>query len=219
LSKVRRPLEPWHPGHTDPARLALVPPDAREADVVYERVAPTVHRIVWLYLATDPERDDVAQDIFVSIIRRAGSIRDPARLEAWAARVAFNAIFNLFRRRKFRRWLSLDLLAEHEHPARRTDFEGRELAARAQQILESLPVLERMAFTLELFGNASQEEMARLCDCSKRTLRRRLKSARERFLDLARHDAVLSNRLTEIGGSRVEPAPAGGSSRKEGRDA
>jgi len=181
--------------HGDSARLVLVPREASEADLLYERVAPVVNRMVWLYLATDPDRDDIAQDIFVSIMRRASSVRDPAHLEAWAARVAFNAVCNLFRRRKLRRWMSLDLLQEDEQPDGHTDFEGRELVARAQRILESLPMTERMPFTLELFGNASQHEIAKLCGCSERTLRRRLKAARERFLFLARRDPALSSRL------------------------
>jgi RNA polymerase sigma-70 factor (ECF subfamily) len=172
----------------------LVPREPSDTERVYERVAPVVNRLVWFYLATDPERDDVAQDIFVSIVRRGSSVKDPARLEAWAARVAFNAICNFFRRRKLRRWLSLDT-QEHESPALQTDYEGRELVARAQRILESLPVTQRMAFTLELFGNVNQTEIARLCGCSERTARRRLKAARERFVSLARRDSALASRL------------------------
>jgi RNA polymerase sigma factor (sigma-70 family) len=199
LARVRPHLEASVSPRGDATRLVLVPPDANEAELVYERVAPVVNRMVWLYLATDPDRDDIAQDIFVAIVRRAGSVRDPALLEAWAARVSFNAICNLFRRRKLRRWLSLDSLEDREHPARRTDFEGRELVLRAQRLLEELPVTERMPFTLELFGNESQPAIARLCGCSERTVRRRLKSARAHFLALARRDPALSTRLGELG--------------------
>jgi RNA polymerase sigma factor (sigma-70 family) len=177
----------------------LVPPDASEAELVYERVAPVVNRMVWLYLATDPDRDDIAQDIFISIVRRASSVREPAHLEAWAARVSFNAICNLFRRRKLRRWLPFDSLEEREHPSRQTDFEGRELLRRAQRVLEDLPVAERMPLTLELFGNEDQAAIARLCGCSERTVRRRLRSARARFLGLAERDPALSSRLGKLG--------------------
>ena len=198
LARVRFHREASVTRRGDATRLVLVPPDASEAELLYERVAPVVNRMVWLYLATDPDRDDVAQDIFVAIVRRAASVRDPAQLEAWAARVSFNAICNLFRRRKLRRWLSLDSLEDREHPSRRVDFEGRELVQRAQRLLEELPVAERMPFTLELFGNEDQPAIARLCGCSERTVRRRLKSARARFLELARRDPALSARL-EVG--------------------
>ena len=195
VQRMRFSLERVRAHRTDAARLVLVPREASEADLVYERVAPTVNRLVWIYLATDPERDDIAQDIVESILRRRNSVRDPERLEAWAGRVAFNAICNAFRRRRLRRWLSLDLLPEGEQPEYQTDHEGRQLVARAQRVLESLPPAERMPLTLELFTNASQAEIARLCGCSERTVRRRLAVAREHFSSLARRDPALASKI------------------------
>lgn len=175
----------------------LVPSDATAGELLYERVAPVVNRMVWLYLATDPERDDIAQDIFVSIVRAADTVRDARQLESWAARVAFNTICNVFRRRKILRWLSLEALKGYDPPTHPIDFEGRELVARTQRVLECLPVTERMPFTLQLLGNASLEEIARICGCSERTARRRLRAARERFVRLARRDPALAARLAD----------------------
>jgi RNA polymerase sigma-70 factor (ECF subfamily) len=197
VPRMRRFIEPQPEQRSDAARLLLVPREGSEAELVYERVAPVVNRVVWAYLATDAERDDIAQDIFVSIVRRRGSVRDLARLEAWAARVAFNTICKAFRRRKFRRWLSLEPLPENEQPEYHADLEGRELVVRAQRVLERLPLSQRMPLTLELFTNASQPEIAALCGCSERTLRRRLQAARERFTVLARRDPGLAARLTD----------------------
>jgi RNA polymerase sigma factor (sigma-70 family) len=132
-------------------------------------------------------------------VRNARSVKELTSLEAWAARVAFNTICNLFRRRRLRRFLSLDALGGYEPPARHADFEGRELVARVQGLLEQLPVAERMPFTLELLGNASQEEIARVCACSERTVRRRLKAARERFVRLAQSEPALAHWLDERG--------------------
>jgi RNA polymerase sigma-70 factor (ECF subfamily) len=164
---------------------------------MYERVAPVVHKMVWLYLATDPERDDIAQDILVAVVRGASSVRDPALLESWVGRVAYNTICNVFRRRKLVSWLSLEALAGYEPPQPGVDFEGRELVARTQRILERLPVPERMAFTLQLLGNVGLDEIARHCGCSERTARRRVKAARSRFQRLVQQDPVLSARLRE----------------------
>ena len=209
LSRVRPSSESPRAPHADSARLVLVPSEGTRTELLYERLAPVVNRMVWLYLATDSERDDIAQDIFISIIKSAHSVRDPALLEAWAARVAFNTICNLFRRRKLRRWLSLEALESYEPPGDHADFEGRELVTRAQRVLEQLPVAERMPFTLELFGNASHNEIARVCACSARTLRRRLKAARERFLSLARRDPALASWLTGRAVREEEGPPDG----------
>ncbi len=201
VARARQPAGPAPtPVEADGARLVLIPTSAARGDELYERVAPVVSKMVWLYLATDPERDDIIQDILISVLRHADSVRDPENLEAWVSRVAFNKICSLFRARKLRRWLSLEVLSGYEPPEPHADFEGRELVARAQRILEHLPVAERMPFTLQLFGNAGLREIAAQCGWSERTTRRRLKAARVRFMRLVERDPVLSARLGKRAG-------------------
>lgn len=198
LARARQPFQPVRSlPQNDATRLMLVPSEATGGEVMYERVAPVVYKMVWLYLATDPERDDIAQDILVAVVRGASSVRDPALLEPWVSRVAYNTICNVFRRRKLVRWLSLDALAGREPRQQSADFEGRELLARTQSILERLPVAERMAFTLQLLGDLELGEIARRCGCSERTARRRVKAARARFTRLVQHDPLLSARLAD----------------------
>jgi RNA polymerase sigma-70 factor (ECF subfamily) len=163
-------------------------------DAVYERVAAVVERTVWFHAGSDPERDDIAQDALLTILRNRGSVAAPEQLEAWAARVTFNTICNAFRRRKLRRWLPLEALQGTDPAARESDFEAREVLIRVHRLLERLPAAERIPLTLDLLENASRGEIARRCGCSKRTVRRRLKSAHERFLVLARADPGLRSR-------------------------
>jgi RNA polymerase sigma-70 factor (ECF subfamily) len=196
VARAPSPLEPLPDRRgEESARLVVVEKDATPDEILYARVAPVVNRVVWTYLAADPERDDIAQEIFLAILRGAPTLKDPARQEAWAARVAVNAIWNVFRRRKFRRWLSLESVGEAEPLIHHADFEGRELVIRTRRILELLPLKQRMPFTLKLLGNASVEEIAELCDCSPRTVKRRLTDARARFIRLARRDPALASRL------------------------
>lgn len=195
LSHARRSIGPSRkPGA---AKLVLVNEGSSSSEGLYECVAPVVNRVVWMYLSRDPERDDIAQDILVAILRGAGDVDDPRKLEGWAARVAHNRIFSVFRRRKILRFFSLDAVREREPEVRHADFEGRELLARAQAILERMPLAERMPFTLQLLGDASLAEVAATCGCSERTARRRLKDARERFVRLASRDPLLAARLSE----------------------
>jgi RNA polymerase sigma-70 factor (ECF subfamily) len=165
--------------------------------VLHARVAPVVGRLVWSFLGVDPDRDDLVHDIFVRILRSAHTVQDQSKLDGWAARVTVNAIKNEFRRRKLRRFLSLDTreseLAGSVHP----DFEGRELLRRTTRILEAMPVNERIPFTLQLLDNRPVEEIAQLCDASERTIKRRLRAAKERFSRLAQNDPLLRSRIAE----------------------
>lgn len=171
--------------------------DASQTELVHARLAPLVNRLVWTFLGCDAERDDVAHDIFIKILRGVQRVHDPARLEAWAMRVAMNTIKNEFRRRRLRRFFALDVVSEAEHPHFHPDFEGRELLRRTHAVLEALPVGERLAVTLRLIDQASAERIAEVCGFSERTAKRRIASGSERFLRLARRDPLLMARMPQ----------------------
>jgi len=182
----------------DPVRvLSIVSSEETQAERLHARLAPVVNRLVWSFLGVDADRDDLVHDIFVRILRRAHTVRDPAKLEDWAVRVTINAVKSEFRRRKLRRFFSLEAAERSPVTAYHPDFDGRELLLRTTRLLEALPVAERIPFTLQLLEARSVEDIAKLCGCSERTAKRRLKLARERFTRLAECDPLLRSRLTQ----------------------
>lgn len=180
------------------APVVMAADDATQAELLHARLSPLVNRLLWSFLGSDPDRDDIAHDIFIKILRDVHGVRDSSRLEAWAMRVTMNCLKNEFRRRKLRRFLSVELLSDADHPRVHPDFEGRKLLARTQRVLEALPVEERMAVTLRLFEEASAERIAEVCGFSVRTAKRRLSSGRERFLRYAERDPMLAQRLSNL---------------------
>lgn len=194
--KRQHQMEPSERKETAPV-LALVGDQRSRAELLHARLAPVVNRLVWSFLGVDADRDDLVHDIFVRILRAAHTVRDPAKLEDWAARVTVNCIKNEFRRRKLRRIFSLE--AHEEAPSMRyhPDFEGRELLLRTTRILETLPIDERIPLTLHLLQQSTMEQIAEVSGTSQRTARRRLKAARERFERLARRDPLLCARLSD----------------------
>lgn len=199
MSRGKEPLENESPGAqaTKPL-LSLVKGNRTRAEVLHARLSPVVNRLAWSFLGADPDRDDIVHDIFIKILRGAHTVRDPERLDGWAARVTVNSIKNEFRRRKLRRVLSLDADDKLPSSVFHPDFEGRELLKRTMCILEKMPVVERIPFTLQLLDQKSVEEIAELCDSSERTIKRRLKSARERFTRLAESDPLLRSRISPM---------------------
>lgn len=165
---------------------------------LYAAVAPVINRLLWTLLGPDPERDDLAHEIFLRILQNAHQLRDRSRLEAWAARLTVNAVKNEFRRRKLRRWFSLDA-DDARSPSYHPDFEGREVLLRTYEVLAKLPARERVPLTLHLVGQQPIEEIAIAENCSARTVKRRLQAARRRFLRLASADPLLAERLDQFG--------------------
>ncbi|MGC4087678.1 MAG: sigma-70 family RNA polymerase sigma factor [Polyangiaceae bacterium] len=194
-------------GEENPASVKPSPPaepalrlvragDTTFPEQLYARLAPVVNKLLWTLLGPDLERDDLAHEIFLRILRNAHKLRDPSRLEAWAARVTVNAVKNEFRSRKLRRFFLLGLDdSELDAPSCHPDFEGRELLLRTYRLLTSLPARERVPLTLRLVGQQSTEQIAAACGYSTRTAKRRLKLAQARFLRLASADPLLAERL------------------------
>jgi RNA polymerase sigma factor (sigma-70 family) len=190
------PKAPRAPQTEDVRRLILLDRNATSGDGLYLRLSPLINRLLWSLLGADAERDDIAHEVFIRILRGAARLRDPERLEAWAARITVNTVKNEFRRRSFRRFFSWDAFGEERQLGYHPDFEGRELVTRTQRILEQLPASERIPFTLQLLDARGVDEIAELCGCSTRTVKRRLSAARERFERLASRDPLLKSRLT-----------------------
>ena len=182
-------------------------PSADEAafpEELYEQLAPSVSKLLWTLLGPDSERDDLAHEIFLKILKRAHQLRDPANIQAWATRLVVNSVKNEFRRRKLRRWLSLDQDDERE-PSYHPDFEGREVLLRTYGILAKLPPRERLPLTLRLIGQQEAEQIAAASGCSTRTVKRRLQAARTRFLKLAAADPLLHRRRRDAAVLRSGP--------------
>lgn len=181
---------------TEPSLRLLEPSAVNFPQAHYERIAVLVNKLLWTLLGPDPEREDLAHEIFIRILRNADKVRDPAHFEAWAARVATNAVKNEFRARKLRRIFAFGVDTEELAPYH-PDFEGRELLLRTYRVLMQLPTRERLPFALRLVGQHSAEEIALVCGSSVRTIKRRLKAARERFVRLASADPLLAERLRQ----------------------
>lgn len=190
----------------EPALRLVRSDDTTFPEQLYATLAPVVNKLLWTLLGPDPDHDDLAHEIFLRILKNAGTLRDPSRLEAWAARVTVNAVKNEFRRRKLLRMFSFGYDAEHDSRGYHPDFEGRELLLRTYRALVSLPTSERVPFTLRLVGQQSLEEIALGCGCSTRTIKRRLKSARARFMRLALSDPLLAERLRQASPPEVSDA-------------
>ena len=62
-----------------------------------------VYRLTWLYCSTEPDRQDLFQDIFCQVWRALDSFRAEAKIETWVYRIAINTGINACRRQKSRR--------------------------------------------------------------------------------------------------------------------
>jgi RNA polymerase sigma-70 factor (ECF subfamily) len=159
---------------------------------VHARYAPKIGRHVRAVMGSDDEREDLVQEVLVTVLTKIGSVRDPARLDGWVFSVTANILRCVMRRRRLRRNAFGRFLSEQEDPVFQVNFDARVVASRAFDVMERLPRNDRALLTAFWFGTDNEEAIAARCGRSVITVRRRLSKARARYQRLARRDPALA---------------------------
>jgi RNA polymerase sigma factor (sigma-70 family) len=117
--------------------------------------------------------DDVAQEVAIVAVRRAGALRDPAALDAWLHRIAVRAALAEARRGRRRRE------AELSHHNGRPAAEAGAAVGTALELLADLPVRQRAALTLRYVHDLSDDAIAKALGCRRGTVRSLLSRGRD----------------------------------------
>ncbi len=144
----------------------------------YARYVPYVAKLALRLLGRPAEVDDLIQDVFVIATERFATLRDPSALRGWLAAITVNTSIRRLRRRRLRRLVSLD---SAQRQPDLTPFllagasaEHRLLLIEVFQVLDRIPVSERVAWSLRVLEDEPFDSVARLCGCSISTAKRRV---------------------------------------------
>jgi len=151
-------------------------------------------------LGSRSEAEDVAQDVFYLVCRKASSLREPEKLRSFVYSFAVRALKAELRRRKVRAWLSFhppEALADLSFGS--LDVEGRDALRRFYVFLDRLSARDRVAFSLRYLESMTIEEISSAMDVSTSTVKRSLKKASGRLSDWIRADPSFRHLLDERG--------------------
>jgi RNA polymerase sigma-70 factor (ECF subfamily) len=143
--------------------------------VTWHRFAPMVLTMAERSLGSRADAEDLAQDVFLSISRRANTLREPEKLRSFVYSFAVFGLKSELRRRKLRGWLSIltpEALLELGH--RGADVESRDLLRRFYALLDRLSARDRLVFSLKELESMTIDEVADLMDISVSTVKRSL---------------------------------------------
>jgi len=160
-----------------------------------ERFEPLVERWVAGALGVDAELPDVIQDVFVAAFQGIHALKDPGALRTWMATLAVFTARGRIRRR--RRWRWIRFLAPEDVPEVpvRPRADSYEAVRATYAVLDGLPADERLAFTLRFVSEMQLTEVAAACQVSLATIKRRLSRAERHFVQAARENPTLRERL------------------------
>jgi RNA polymerase sigma-70 factor, ECF subfamily len=150
---------------------------------LFKRFAPYVARIGLRLLGREADVDDLIQEVFFAAFRQRDQLRDPQAAKNWLATIAVRTARRQLRRRRLRQFVGLDHGGPAlELPDPQISPEKRALLARVYEILDSMGVERRLAWTLRYVEGEKLEIVAERCGCSLATVKRRIASAQALLL-------------------------------------
>jgi RNA polymerase sigma-70 factor (ECF subfamily) len=169
--------------------------DRWSRDVLYRRHAHYLLAISIRLLSNRSDGEEVVQDTFVVAFTRLRTLRDPAALRAWLARIAISLVLRRLRRARLLHFLGLDRGFEDASlealaaPTLRP--EDRAELALADRVLQRLPPEPRIAWMLRRVEGLPLVDVASACNCSLATAKRRIAVA---DAEMARHVSLQGDR-------------------------
>jgi RNA polymerase sigma-70 factor (ECF subfamily) len=165
--------------------IALVRPSFEE---VYQETFPFVWRTVRRLGVVDSTRDDVTQEVFVTVYRRLGEFQGRCSVKTWVFNILMGIVRN-YRRTRRRKGKGHALLTAVVDPAVLADAtaDPSELASRAQagrilhELLDELAEEKAVVFVMADLEGMTVPEIAGLVNANVNTVYSRLRAARSEF--------------------------------------
>lgn len=125
------------------------------------------------------DAQDLAQEVFIEVLRSANTFRGTAKLSSWIYRIAVNKSLNHLKKNKRRNTFSLfsfqgpggkmqeDQIADHNtNSGGDTVMEEEELKEALHTAIDGLPLKQKIAFTLHKYEELPYSEIAEVMKVS-----------------------------------------------------
>lgn len=147
----------------------------------WNRFAPMVLTTARRSLGSKAEAEDVAQEVFLLVFRKADTLRNPDSLRSFIYSFAVRVLKAELRRRKVRRWLPFVPDPPLDLGLGTLKVEARDVLKKLYALLDRLSPRDRLAFVLRRMEAMTVEEIATTMDLSISTVKRSIAHASGRL--------------------------------------
>lgn len=119
----------------EPGPRTTEPKDAVSFEREVVSFADQLRAFIRARVSDRADAEDVAQDVFLKVFRGRGTLRSPAKLNAWLYRTARSAIIDYYRKRRPTEEVPASLASETELP----DDVGKRLQRSVRRFMATLP--------------------------------------------------------------------------------
>ncbi len=148
--------------------------------------------------------EEVTQEVFIMLVRKADAIREPHKLAAWLHRATMFSAANINRKESSRRRAmnayQEESLAERAFASKEDEIAWQQVVPLLDEAIDALPVADREAVMLRFYEKSAFKDIARLTNRSEAACRKRVARALNRLAALLRkRGAVASPSVLGIG--------------------
>jgi len=152
--------------------------DARAWQALFERHYPMVHRLAFRWCGAGQDAEDVAQEVFVKLVRKLQTFRRRSSFRTWLYRITVNTARDSGRRLSLRQSRHESL--SDERPGNDPADPPRDMVMVSwiESALDRLPAPQKEAVLLVLGEGMSHGEAAEVLGCMEATVSWRIFRAR-----------------------------------------
>jgi RNA polymerase sigma-70 factor (ECF subfamily) len=149
---------------------------------LFETYQDRVYSIALRYSGDRAAALDIAQDVFVKLLKNIGDFREDAGFETWLYRMTVNRCLDS--KRSSRRWIAMveGFFTRPVEPTALNSVLRGEMQAHVQRAVALLPADQRVVVVLRYTEGLSYAEIAEIAGCSEGTVASRLNRA-HKFLE------------------------------------
>jgi RNA polymerase sigma-70 factor (ECF subfamily) len=148
----------------------------------WRRFAPMVLTMAQRALGSRAEAEEIGQEVFCCVFRKARTLRDPASLRSFIYSFAVRVVKAELRRRKVRGWFPfMRVELPPDTGADTLDMESRDFLRKLYILLDRLSPRDRLVFVLRRMEDKTVEEIAATLDISISTVKRSMAHASSRL--------------------------------------
>ena len=140
-----------------------------------EKYKQIVFRTIYSFLRNKEDTEDIAQEVFIEVVKNAHKFRFESEISTWLYRISVNRSLNYLKKKKAKRWFSdfksifdkdneLDNIKAGSDPLLET--ENKQLNDALNRALETLTYKQKIAFTLNKIEGLSNSEAAKIMNVS-----------------------------------------------------
>lgn len=179
----------------------MQPQELRKFEEIVNRYQRDLVNFHYRFVGNRYEAEDLAQDTFIKVYKKFGTLKEPDKLKSWLFQIARNTVIDFFRKNKNKPFALDSVILENIPETTAVDYQERvanlEVSKELDRCIYQLVKEDRAIIKLLYYEGFSYKEIGELLHINQNTLKSRLHRARKVLLEAIQANSALKETVLE----------------------